>query len=291
MPSRNNKQREFDSYLERTKRNHFWTKGIEGQLKVRNLKVGVAGLGGMGSNIAEILVRLGVGCLHLADPDRIEASNMNRQVVANLNTLGQMKVSACMAELLSIEPDLQVKEFPDGIHKDNVDLFVEGLDIVINEIDVLHVDKQILLLEAAMKRKIPVYTTLVVGLGIHLYKFSPESEYSPRDFLGLLLENQSLEQLIKTFGHPLPSYMQNSHLDAFKKEITRGGGIPIFGASTYLGQSILVIRALADQGYLTTTSHLPQTPCLPEFLILDPLTLELKTVSMFDYENSKSSAA
>jgi molybdopterin/thiamine biosynthesis adenylyltransferase len=61
----------LDAYLERTKRNLFWTGGTEGQLRLRKLKIAVAGLGGMGSNIAEILVRLGVGHLKISDPDTI----------------------------------------------------------------------------------------------------------------------------------------------------------------------------------------------------------------------------
>lgn len=276
----------FDDYLERTKRNQFWTRGVEGQLALRKLKVGVAGLGGMGSNIAEILVRLGVGHLRLADPDIIEVSNFNRQVIANSNTLGQLKLEASVSELLSIDPALSLEKYPEGIHAGNAEAFVEGLDIVINEIDVLHVDKQIYLLEAARKKNIPVYTTLVVGVGIHLYKYSPTSSFTPRDFLGGILSDKSLDMLIGTLGQPLPSYLQGNNLQEFKDEITTRGGIPIFGASTYLGQSLLVIRALADQGYLRSGTNLPPTPCLPEFLVLDPLTLELKT-AVFG-ENGKS---
>jgi len=267
----------IETYLERTKRNLFWTGGNEGQLKLRELKVAVAGLGGMGSNIAEILVRLGVGHLNVSDPDTIELSNLNRQVIANLKTIGMTKLEACLQELRNIEPSLGLKTFPEGINEKNADAFVEGMDIVINEIDVLHVDKQIHLLEAARKRNIPVYTTLVVGVGIHLYKYDPKSDFTPRDFLGGILKDGSLEMLLKTLGQPLPSYMQGKNLEDFKEEIQNRAGIPIFGASTYLGQSLLVIRALADQGCIRGGAELPRTPSLPEFLVLDPLTLELKT--------------
>lgn len=269
-----------DQYLERTKRNQFWTKGLEGQLALRNLKIGVAGLGGMGSNIAEILVRLGVGHLNVSDPDTIEISNMNRQVIANLTTVGMTKLDACVKELLNIEPELSLKTFPEGINEENSEAFVKDMDIIINEIDVLHVDKQIHLLEAARKHGIPVYTTLVVGVGIHLYKYSPDSDFTPRDFLGAILDDPSLDQIIDTLGSPLPSYLLGTDLNDFRNEVINRGGIPIFGASTYLGQSLLVIRALADQGYLRSGKDLPATPCLPEFLVLDPLTLELKTAAI-----------
>ncbi|MNK15805.1 Molybdopterin-synthase adenylyltransferase [compost metagenome] len=269
-----------ENYLERTKRNLFWTQGVPGQLELKKMKVGVAGLGGMGSNIAEILVRLGVGHLRVADPDIIEVSNINRQVIANLTTVGQTKLEACVNELLNIEPELELDKYPEGIDETNADAFVKGLDVVINEIDVLHVDKQMHLLNAARKHNIPVYTTLVVGVGIHLYKYDPKSSFTPQNFLGGILRDSSLDMLIETLGQPLPSYLQDNNLKDFKEEITTKGGIPIFGASTYLGQSMLVIRALADQGYLRGGRELPPTPCLPEFLVLDPLTLELKTAAI-----------
>lgn len=270
-------------YLERTKRNQFWTGGIDGQMQLRSLKIGVAGLGGMGSNIAEMLVRLGVGHLRIADPDTIEISNFNRQVIANLKTVGMGKLEASVNELLNIDPDLELAKYPEGINAENAESFVQGLDIVINEIDVLHIDKQIHLLEAARKYKVPVYTSLVVGVGVHLYKYSPTSEFTPRDLLGKLLTDSSLDQLIATLGEPLPRYLEGANLEAFKQDVQTKGGIPIFGASTYLGQSLLVIRALADHGCLRASGSLPPTPCLPDFLVLDPLTLELKTAVIDEY--------
>jgi len=267
----------LESYLERTKRNHFWTRGVDGQLNLKKLRVGVAGLGGMGSNIAEILVRLGVGTLRVADPDIIELSNLNRQVIANLTTIGTTKLEASVKELLNIDPGLNIQGYPEGINAENADQFAEGLDVIINEIDVLHMDKQMHLLNAARKRNIPVYTTLVVGVGIHLYKYDPKSSFTAHDFLGRLLKDSSLDALLEVLGEPLPSYLEGKNIKDFKDEIVKSGGIPIFGASTYLGQSMLVIRALADHGYLRPSQNLPATPALPEFLVLDPLTLELKT--------------
>lgn len=266
-----------DSYLERTKRNQFWTRDLEGQLELRKLKIGVAGLGGMGSNIAEILVRLGVGHLRLADNDIIEMSNLNRQVIANTNTIGKTKLEVSVAELLSIEPALELQKFPEGINEKNADEFVQGLDVLVNEIDVLHMDAQLHLLRAARKFNVPSYTVLVVGVGVHLYKYAPDSPFTADDFLGHLLKDTSLDNLIQTLGQPLPSYLQGQDLHDFKHEITSKKGIPIFGASTYLGQSLLAIRVLADLGYLRSSDTAPVTPTMPEFLVLDPLTLELKT--------------
>lgn len=278
----------LDSYLERTKRNLFWMGGESGQLELRKLRVGVAGLGGMGSNIAEILVRLGVINVKLADPDIIELSNLNRQVIANLNTIGKTKLEASLNELQSIEPALKFESYPKGICRENVDSFVENLDVIVNEIDVLHIDEQLLLLEAARKRNIPVYTTLVVGVGIRLYKYDPKSTFTGQQFLQGLAEDPSLDNLLSTFAYPYPEYMKDQDLEDFKSEIKNRAGIPIFGASTFLGQSLLAIRMLTDLGYLRKSPNIPQTPSLPEFLHLDPLTLEIKREFIKGYEPKSS---
>src|SRR4051812_44560583 len=90
---------DLEAYRKRTARNHYWIGGLKGQEIISNLSLGVAGLGGMGSNIAEHLVRLGVGHLRIADLDRIEVSNLNRQVIARRNNLGMSKVEAGVQDL------------------------------------------------------------------------------------------------------------------------------------------------------------------------------------------------
>jgi len=263
-------------YETRTKRNHYWVGGSTGQEKLKKLKVGVAGLGGMGSNIAEIFARLGVTHLRLTDPDTIERTNINRQVIAFEDTIGHKKADASAADIRRISPDITLHVSTEGIQESNVEVFVEGLDVVVNEIDVFHIDKQILLIEAAHRRGIPVYTTLVVGLGIHLYKFDPKNGFAARDFLGRIIKEPSAENLVRQLGSPYPAYL-NQTLTGFITQI-KTGDVPIFGASTYLGQSMLAIRVLYDLGLIQVPPGIPATPSLPEFLMLDPLTLELKTV-------------
>ena len=274
------KTEDLDSYAERTKRNHFWVGGSDGQQKIKNLRIGVAGLGGMGSNIAEIFARLGVGYLRLTDPDIIERSNINRQVIAFENTIGKKKAEASADEIRRIGKDIILDVSTEGIQEHNVDAFVEGLDVVINEIDVLHIDKQILLIEAAHRRGICVYTTLVVGLGIHLYKFDPANKYPAREFLETLVQDKSIKNLVERLGQPLPPYLTGDQLTNFVQHIETQG-VPIFGGSTFLGQSLLAIRVLFDRQLIHHgDTSLPETPCLPRFLVLDPLILGFKTAEI-----------
>lgn len=266
---------ELENYFKRTLRNHFWVGGKDGQLKIQKFRVGIAGLGGMGSNIAEIFCRLGIGAIRATDPDTIERTNLNRQVIAFEDTVGVKKADAAKKELKRLTDDVVLEIDTVGIQAGNVEAFVDGVDVVINEIDVFHIDKHIMLIEAAHRRGLPVYTTIVVGLGVHLYKYDPKGSYSPRDFLEVIVKNADIDTLIGRLGQPLPSYMQGQTLEGFAEELKRGD-VPIFGASTFMGQSLLAIRVLADFKLINIKTPIPETPSLPKFLVLDPLTFQFE---------------
>ena len=110
--------------------------GEENLARLQNSHVAVFGLGGVGSYAIEALGRSGVGTLTLVDYDRVETSNLNRQLEATWNTLKQDKTEAIAERLLSINPDIKVikkKVFVDG---DTVGKCLgEDVDYVIDAID------------------------------------------------------------------------------------------------------------------------------------------------------------
>ena len=102
--------------------------------RIRAVKVGIAGAGGLGSNCAQYLVRSGFRRLRLVDFDLVEASNLNRQFYFAAQT-GQRKVAALRENLLAIEPDLEIESLAREITPDNVlDLFGD-LDVMVEALD------------------------------------------------------------------------------------------------------------------------------------------------------------
>jgi tRNA A37 threonylcarbamoyladenosine dehydratase len=100
---------------------------------LRQARVAVVGIGGVGSWAAEALARHGVGALTLIDLDHIAESNINRQVHALSETLGQSKVAAMAARVKGINPDCQVTTVDDFLTPDNVsEILPETLDVVID---------------------------------------------------------------------------------------------------------------------------------------------------------------
>jgi molybdopterin/thiamine biosynthesis adenylyltransferase len=265
-------------YLERTRRNHHWLGGPAGQARLHDFRVAVAGLGGMGSNIAEMLVRLGVGHIKIADPDTIELSNLNRQVIANRNTVGHAKVAASVQELRNVAEDFELVWYADGVTQDNAEEFVSEVDVLIDEVDVFPLQVHAALHRAARSREIPVYSGFIIGMGAHIYKFFG-SDYTLEDFL---LRDQgqiaspSAEFLADRFINPPPSYLSRAEDQASLMKGMHESGLPIFGASTYAAQSILVIRVIADYLNLHAKLGSPPTPIMPEFIKFDPIDMVFK---------------
>jgi molybdopterin/thiamine biosynthesis adenylyltransferase len=130
----------------------------EQQNIIKNLKVAVAGAGGLGGPVAYTLARLGVGEIRLADRDRFEASNLNRQSGAYLGTIGRFKAESVAEELKNINPDLRTVVLNDFLDENNIDNFLDGVDCVIDGIDFFALDADLLLHQKSRDRGLWLFT-------------------------------------------------------------------------------------------------------------------------------------
>lgn len=110
--------------------------GAEGLDRLISAKVAVIGLGGVGGNAAETLLRSGIGSLHIYDGDTVEISNINRQLFATWDVAGRPKAMVAKERLLSIIPDAGVQAFDEFINDDNVDKVLDkGYTYIVDAID------------------------------------------------------------------------------------------------------------------------------------------------------------
>ena len=107
-------------------------KGMFDELKSK--KVGIAGAGGLGSNIAATLIRSGIMNLTIADFDKVEASNLNRQYYF-YSHIGMNKVDALKEQLLKINPFAEIKTYNIYLNKDNFDDIFSDCDIIAEAFD------------------------------------------------------------------------------------------------------------------------------------------------------------
>jgi molybdopterin/thiamine biosynthesis adenylyltransferase/rhodanese-related sulfurtransferase len=109
--------------------------GMEGQLKLLNAKVLCIGAGGLGSPISLYLAAAGVGTIGMADIDVVSPSNLQRQVLFGVSTIGEDKVKAAAKRLKDLNPDAKIIEHKTVINSSNVLEIVKDYDIVIDGTD------------------------------------------------------------------------------------------------------------------------------------------------------------
>jgi molybdopterin/thiamine biosynthesis adenylyltransferase len=261
-------------YLQRTKRNQFWIGGVESQAIISQMKVGIAGLGGMGSGVALALARLGVRSFNLADPDIIEATNLNRQVIAFENTIGVSKVKATVDQLKQVDSSISVTAFEKGISEESIDEFCHNIDVIIDEIDVYPIAAHQTLHRVALERKLDLYSAYVIGLGIHFYRFSGP-EYTLEHFLRPLFDSSDFTAgLMRTYLRPSPTYLNENDTDQYQAEV-ESGCVPIFGPSCLLGHSMIAMRVVLDwleKKQVKMPLDYSPTPIMPKFIVVDPIT-------------------
>ena len=136
--------------------------GHDNMEKLKNARVAVFGIGGVGGFTVEALARSGVGTLDLIDDDRVCLTNINRQIIATRKTIGQYKVDAAKERILDINPDAVVNTYKTFFMPDTADTFDFSVyDYVVDAIDT--VTGKIMLVEAAQKAGTPIISSMGAG--------------------------------------------------------------------------------------------------------------------------------
>lgn len=162
---------DFD-YERAFSRNIGWVTPAE-QQRLRQTRVAIAGLGGVGGAHALTLARLGVRKFCIADFDNFEVHNFNRQVGASMSTLGQPKAEVLARMLRDINPEADVQVFADGVTSGNVAEFLDGVDVYVDGIDFFAMEARRLLFNTCERLKIPALTAAPLGMGVALLYFKP----------------------------------------------------------------------------------------------------------------------
>ncbi|MCU7852335.1 MAG: ThiF family adenylyltransferase [Candidatus Thiodiazotropha sp. (ex Monitilora ramsayi)] len=153
-------------------RNIGWVTEEE-QNKLRNSRVAIAGMGGVGGSHLLTLTRLGVGRFNLADFDSFAVENFNRQAGANLNTVDRPKLESLSEMAYSINPELEIQAFPDGVSPEQAESFLEGCDIYLDGLDFFALTARRAVFAACDRLGIPAVTAAPLGMGSALLNFLP----------------------------------------------------------------------------------------------------------------------
>lgn len=147
------------SFLDRTE----MLIGSEAVSRLADAKVLVFGVGGVGGHVCEALVRAGIGEIHIVDGDTVAESNINRQIIATRDNIGQPKVEAMAERIRSINSECRVKGFQmfflPGETSDSMDF--SGYDYVVDAVDTVAAKLEII--EKAKAAGVPVISSMGTG--------------------------------------------------------------------------------------------------------------------------------
>ena len=128
--------------------------GTEGQAKLLASKVLLLGAGGLGSPAALYLAAAGVGTIGIVDMDEVDASNLQRQILHNLDRVGDRKVDSAKKTIVSLNPDVDVVTYDTRLSADNILDIIAGYDVIVDGAD--NFPSRYLLNDASVKLGIPV---------------------------------------------------------------------------------------------------------------------------------------
>jgi tRNA A37 threonylcarbamoyladenosine dehydratase len=136
--------------------------GKEALLKLKNSHVFVLGLGGVGAYTAELLCRAGIGRMTIADGDKVQPSNINRQLIAMGSTLGEEKAEVMAQRLREINPVIELRVIAEFLQEDKMDAILETpYDYVVDAIDTL--SPKVFLIFKTLRKGYPIVSSMGAG--------------------------------------------------------------------------------------------------------------------------------
>jgi molybdopterin/thiamine biosynthesis adenylyltransferase/rhodanese-related sulfurtransferase len=155
--------------------------GEEGQLKLLDAKVLLLGAGGLGSPAALYLAAAGVGTIGIIDMDVVDESNLQRQILHNLDRVGERKVDSAKKTLTALNPDVDVVTYDTRLGADNIMEILDGYDVVVDGAD--NFPSRYLLNDASVKLGIPVVHGSIFRFEGQVTVFDPRNGPTYRDML------------------------------------------------------------------------------------------------------------
>jgi molybdopterin/thiamine biosynthesis adenylyltransferase len=235
--------------------------------RIRSTKVGVAGLG-MGGSTFINLVRMGFERFHVADPDVYERTNINRQRAAKESTVHKRKDDSLIAEAQDINPAIEIDVFREGVQAENMERWLDGLDWIVDVIDIYAMEPKLLMNERAHELGIPVASSATLGYGAVVLVFdSSTPSFSQLSGITSGMSNaQALELFVRMMFPEVPAYM----LAQAQLAMEGKGHIPFVVTGVEFSAALVVLEITKQILGIGTC------PRAPEGIFCEPLDLRLE---------------
>ena len=144
------------------------------QVKLLQSKVAIIGAGGLGGTVLELLARMGIGELIIADKDIMGDSNLNRQILSTETNLGQSKTEVAVKRVKEINSSVEIIGHSVFINSDNIKKIIEGAEVVVDALD--NLPSRFVLQKACRDLKIPLVHGAIAGFNGQLTTIFPEDK-------------------------------------------------------------------------------------------------------------------
>ena len=143
--------------------------GIYGQKKIKLSKVLIIGMGGLGCPLSIYLASLGIGTIGIVDDDKIELSNLNRQIIYSSKDIGKYKVDNAKNKIKTINRKSKIKSYKIRVNKSNIKKLIKDFDIICDGTD--NFKTRLLINDYSLKQKKILISAAVSGFDGHIFKF------------------------------------------------------------------------------------------------------------------------
>jgi molybdopterin/thiamine biosynthesis adenylyltransferase len=240
-------------------RRHAGLISDEEQARLRASRVAVVGLGGVGGVHLVTLARLGIGAFHIADPDRFELANFNRQYGATKHTLGRSKAEVMAEAASAINPEAEVRVFAEAVTAENVGAFLDGVDVLVDGIDFFAIEARRLVFREARRRGIWAITAGPLGFSTAWLVFDPRG-MSFDEYFDLRDGMDRWDQLIAFAVGLAPRATHLRYLDLSAVDFRSGAG-PSAGLACQLCAGVAaaeVMKILLNRSPIRAAPHYSQ---------------------------------
>lgn len=147
------------------------TLSLEENDKLKNHKVCVIGCGGLGGYVIEMLGRIGVGFITAVDGDIFQESNLNRQILSDVHSLGKSKSIVAKERMMNVNPLIEVNCINKLLTKENYPEILKGHDVIVDALD--SIDARLMLQDACEELNIPLVSGAIAGWYGHITTIYP----------------------------------------------------------------------------------------------------------------------
>ncbi|MEC9283318.1 MAG: ThiF family adenylyltransferase [Bdellovibrionota bacterium] len=258
--ARKQSEEKFD-YKKAFSRNLGYLRPEEQEL-ISKFCIAIPGMGGVGGHNFHALLRLGFCKFKIADLDEFGVENFNRQFGSSMSAVGREKVEVLREIALDINPEAKIEIFSEGITKENIESFLDGVDIVVDGLDLYASELRTPLYQRAYERNCYVVSAGPFGMGTSVMAFHP-GKMSFTDYFDLDKPGLTKEAQIVRFLVGMSPYMLHRKYIAFPEAVDLvNGRLPSLHSGVYSASAALsstVLKLALNRGKVLFAPHGIQT--------------------------------